>query len=486
VVEEGKAAPGEAAPGAPGEQAGLPPTNALAGNYGAASGPMSAAPNMIGDFFGGTGGQATIVQHFHFDGLSIQQQPGFFYTRNAAGTIIASHNGVAPAFPPGPYAFPIVSYNDASGTKFGPPALPQVPSGGSLVNGNTSYNVNPPTPPNYDYTITDVTSDFSVRYLVDIPNPSSGGVVGRTKIAENTSPIPRDRLLFNYSLFDDVPLAPGGVNVNRFTPGFEKTFFNGLMSFEMKIPMATTLDSTVVAGGVTDTSHPEFGNMALTWKTLLIQRETWAISGGLMVTVPTAADTQVVYSDGTPLLLIRNQATHLGPFAGFLWTPNDRFFAQGFFQTDVEANPNPVFVDQVEIRNQTVVSRGLSFVDDIHDTTFQYVDLGVGWWLYRGAERFRRLTGLACTAEVHWNHALKDTDVVSAGDWRIGDFSGNTDIWNLTLGAHLEWNDLTTVTLGYTTPLSGGPSREFDGEFRLMLNRRFGPQTRATRTPTTL
>ena len=49
----GKAAPTEAAPGTPIEQPA--PSNALAGNYGATSGPTSAAPNMIGDLFGAGG-----------------------------------------------------------------------------------------------------------------------------------------------------------------------------------------------------------------------------------------------------------------------------------------------------------------------------------------------------------------------------------------------------------------------------------------------
>ena len=40
--------------------------------------------------------------------------------------------------------------------------------------------------------------------------------------------------------------------------------------------------------------------------------------------------------------------------------------------------------------------------------------------------------------------------------------------------------------MGYCTPLNGGPGREFDGEFRLMLNRRFRRRTRATSTPTPL
>jgi len=84
-----------------------------------------------------------------------------------------------------------------------------------------------------------------------VPNPGAGGVVGRTKIAENTSPIPQDRCLFNYSYFDNVPLYPGGVNVQRITPGIEKTCLGGMMSVEMKVPMAVTLDTTVTQDGDT-------------------------------------------------------------------------------------------------------------------------------------------------------------------------------------------------------------------------------------------
>ena len=318
---------------------------------------------------------------------------------------------------------------------------------------------------------------FRVRYNVDLPSPSAGGgVVGRTKIADNTSPIPRDRLLFNYSYFDGVPLFPGGVNVNRFTPGFEKTFLDGQMSFEMKIPMATTLDSTLVQGGVTNTSHGEFGNMAMTVKGLVLRREKFAFSGGLMVVVPTADDTLLVLPDGTPLIAIRNRSTHVAPFIGWLWTPNERFFAQGFLQWDVGANDNPVWINQQQ-------GGELAPVGNLHDATFQYLDFGIGSWLYRGDSQYRRMTGLAWTAELHWNKTLQPTDVVEAGDFRVGDFCDNIDAFNLTVGVHVELFDKTTITAGYTCPLNGGADRDFNGEFRLMLNRRFGPQNRMVATP---
>jgi hypothetical protein len=463
----GEKTPGTATTG----DSNLPSSDALASNYGASSGPLSSAPNMIGDQFGGRMGASRIIRHFNFPNLQSASAPNSnFYTITANPTPGGTPSGTPVALnqeviSPPVQNFVLLDYNDKSGRLGGVP-LNEVPAGGSLVRGTT-----------IDTGDSIFTSEFDVAYDLNIPSPS-GGVVGRMKIADDTSPMPRDRLIFDYDYFDGVPLFPGGVNVSRFTPGFEKTFFDGWMSFEMKFPMATTLDSTIVQDGVTNTSNGEFGNMLLTWKTLLILREKWAISGGLSVAPPTADDVRVVTADGTPLVQVQNRATHLGPFVGLLWTPNDRWFAQGFLQYDVGANGNPVLINE----NQLSAAPRLTNIGTLVDTPFQYVDIGLGYWAYRGHERFRRLTGWAFTGELHWNHSLQAADTVTAGDWRIGDFASTIESLNLTLGTHLEFFDRTTVTVGYSVPLGGGLDREFNGELRVMLNRRFGPQNRLTQS----
>src|SRR5688572_30352983 len=128
--------------------------------------------------------------------------------------------------------------------------------------------------------------------LVTIPSPGTSSV-GRVKLAENVSPIPRDRVFVNYSYFDNVPLTPDGVNVNRFVPGFEKTFLDGTMSFEVRFPFASTLSSNVVAGGPTKDDWGEFGNLSAIWKTLLHVDRRWVTTAGLQLTVPTADDVTV-------------------------------------------------------------------------------------------------------------------------------------------------------------------------------------------------
>lgn len=374
------AQPGEVAPRAAAEEA-APSPYALAGDFGAVSGPLSAAPNMIGDFYGAGLASQSLLLTYYADG------------------------------------------NYYQGTK------------------------------------------------LRIPNPTAGGVVGRVKIADNTSPIPRDRVFGDYNLFNNVPLTDDGVNVHRFTPGFEKTFLDGLMSFELKIPMAQTMDNDVVLGQEPNPSHGEFGNMAMTVKSLLLQRETWVLSGGLTVAVPTADATHLLLPDGTVILEIQNKAVHLEPFLGYLWTPNERWFSQGYIQWDVATNGNPVLASS----NQT---NDLSPLGKLHDTLFQYVDLGLGRWLYRSDDSTCRLTGIAATAEVHWNRSLEETRGLTAQEFQIGTNVSKIEVVDMTVGAHVEFCNRTTVSFGYGTPLGAGMDRAFDGEWRFMVNRRFGPLSR--------
>ena len=108
--------------------------------------------------------------------------------------------------------------------------------------------------------------------------------------------------------------------------------------------MATTLDNTVFLDGTTRTSEGEIGNLGITVKALLLQSDTFAISGGLGIDCPTAKDlfcfeSQSQFSSG---IQIENQSVHLLPFVGGIWTPNDRLFCLGFMQFDIDANGDAV------------------------------------------------------------------------------------------------------------------------------------------------
>lgn len=476
------------------EQMPLDQLFAMSGQAALGAGSQFAAPAMIGDFFGLgiSSGSVIPIQPFGVrttlnNGLPVSPTFNDDVTFTTSPSVV---NGVT---------VPGATFN--AGDAFQLPDASTLPltGGGAAVSALDSANVSAfgpgtsdldrieadrisdsgiPGLSSTDEYLIDVYQTFNpapgTGILIDVPSPSAGGgVVGRIKMAENTSPMPRDRVFFNYSYFNNVPLFPGGVDVNRFTPGFEKTFFDGMASFELAAPFATTLDSDIFTDAATDTSNMEFGNLTMALKALLYRSEYWATSVGLAVAVPTASDIRVQTAAGTPLVRIDNQAVHLMPFIGSLYTPNDRFFAQGFLQFDVDANGNPVYVN--------TTGAGLERAGRQNGAAFMYSSIGAGYWLYRSPNPYvTGLTGMAGMAELHYNRSLESTDVVTAGNFRIGNRASSIDMLNIVVGSSFWFGHNKSITAAYATPIGNSTDRAFDGEFRLMLNWYFGPMTRQT------
>jgi hypothetical protein len=242
----------------------------------------------------------------------------------------------------------------------------------------------------------------------------------------------------------------------------------------VRAPFASTLDSDLLTGGLTDTSNTEFGNLAVVSKTLLWQNRTAALSAGIQVALPTADDITLTTPQGTQLVAVENEAVHLMPFVGYLYTPNERFFFQAFVQIDTNVNSNPVAIRDPFAGN-------LLGAGTIDDTNFLYVDLGCGYWLYRNNCRCSRVRGLAPIFEVHYNASLENTEAVVQSGLRVGNFAGDIDLVNLVFGLVVECGDNTTLSTAFATPVAGGHDKDFDGELRVIFNHRFGRQTRAAR-----
>jgi len=170
------------------------------------------------------------------------------------------------------------------------------------------------------------------------------------KVADDNSPIPRDRFSFRYNFFHDaqqvtgISSAPGvfdpqllafvgatatrNYNVNEYTFQFEKTFLDRLASIELRVPFATGLASklnlsaanvTGIGQGVDLVGQPlpgiqaiqvvetpentlghedtEWGNLSLILKGLLYRTNCFAVSAGLSIGFPTAQDTNVTVTD---------------------------------------------------------------------------------------------------------------------------------------------------------------------------------------------
>jgi hypothetical protein len=109
-----------------------------------------------------------------------------------------------------------------------------------------------------------------------------------------------------------------------------------------------------------------------------------------------------------------------------------------------------------------------------------YVDVSIGYWLHRGSP-CSKISGLAPIFEVHWNSSLEDSAFVEQNGFRVGNSAGQIDLVNLVAGLVIECGGNTTITAAYTDTVIGDDDRDFDGEFRLIFNHRFGPQSRASR-----
>ncbi len=167
-------------------------------------------------------------------------------------------------------------------------------------------------------------------------------------------------------------------------------------------------------------------------------------------------------------MTIDNEAVHLMPFFGTVWTPNERWFVNSYLQVDVDANGDGV-------TGATFSTSGppTQFIGRYRDTTFLYADIGVGYWARHTNDASRALTGLAYVCEFHMNQSLEGQQVLSSNGFQVGSPIENQSVFDITVGAHLEFYTRTTVTLAYCTPLNSDSDKQFDGQFRLLFNRRF-------------
>lgn len=328
--------------------------------------------------------------------------------------------------------------------------------------------------------------DYVVNTAVLMP----GATVGFVKATENMSPLPRDRAYMTYSYFRNANFFYERADINRFMPGFEKTFYDGWTSIEVRTPFAATLsNSQWITGngcqGVSEYRDVEFGNMSVIFKTLLIERRTWAITGGVQVMLPTAADTNLYLSQvpGDPTakslqsVFVDNQSTHVMPFFGAIWAPNDRFFNQALLQMDIDSNGNPAYVNSN--LQPGIYGDSLTSVGRLYMPTFMYLSFGTGYWLYRNNNA--NFTGFSPIMELHVNQAMSPFNPIVTDSYQLGSQTGVISVTNALVGCNFEWGQRSTLTFAYVTPLGGGVDRFFDGELRAMFNWRFGPQNRLTR-----
>jgi hypothetical protein len=304
-----------------------------------------------------------------------------------------------------------------------------------------------------------------------VPNPSRGGMVGRQRISEDSSPLPRDRFIFNYDYYNNAPLGQTGKDVNRFAVGVEKTFFNGRVSLEALLPFASTFDADFIANG-NNGNHAELGNLTLYIKFLLYRSACLNLAMGSGFYIPTAADSTVSQNNGTVLARIENQAVIISPYAAAVYTPNDRLFAQTWLSFSLDPTQNEVFVNP---------GAGLVSAGRIQDRTLMQLEGQIGYWLMKSDDPCARLRGLAPFVEIHWEQALDNAEVARLGGFAIGDTGNLRSQVNFTAGLTAQVRDNLNLTFGAVVPLSD--NRSFDYQLGFRANLFFGYSARKRQTP---
>jgi hypothetical protein len=284
------------------------------------------------------------------------------------------------------------------------------------------------------------------------------------RVQDNNNAMPSDRVFLDYNYFHNVPFTANGIDVNRFTPGIEKTFLDGLGSVEVRVPMAVTFNSNQFLAVGPDTSEPEFGNVTIIPKILLTSNDEMALAAGLGIALPTADDIRVFGQSGEQILGVDNRSVHLIPFLGYMFTPRDSdCFFMSFLTLDVDTNGNRVLAD--------TGSGSLEQIGIWNDQTLLSASGTFGKYLYQNYSRNSRLKSVSLLGELHYTSTVSDADTVNSGAFQLGNAGYDLSLLNATFGGSLQFRD-STLTTGYTVPLTSS-DRIFDGEFRLFINQFF-------------
>lgn len=426
---------------------------------------QSAAPNIIGDFFGATFATGNVFLPIPTTNISA------FPAVGSSVPFLIGDNGDRYGLPD--------PYDPHSTIPIDITASDQLITGLVLLDPAT----NTPIAGSPTYDISNVNGIQQSAQQQSFFGPQTPNViVGTVKFTEAVSILPRDRVLFNYSYFQQTPLTADGLGVNRMIPGFEKTFFNGATSIEVRAPFATTLDSNNSLNGDTRRDSVEFGDISIFAKALLAQSETVAFTAGIGLVTPTSDDLAINipnrFTGGTSTLIqVDHKSFRVAPFVGALWTPNDNWFNQGVLQIDTPITGDSVLFNSTA--GQSNDAGALTEYGRINNPTFLYLSGSTGYWIYRDPySEYFGISGFAPIMELHINQSLNSEDAVTGRvnnrDLTFGGTRENITNINTTLGAVTQFGPDLSMYVGYATPLGNGVDKSFDGELRVLFNWRFG------------
>lgn len=246
----------------------------------------------------------------------------------------------------------------------------------------------------------------------------------RFKIADNNSPMIRQRIYYGYNNFQRPFGSPGSLNRN--TAGTELPFLSGLVSADLRIN--TNGWNGQPAGSIANGN--QFGDMFLNLKGQGYNNGNGTIvTGGCGIVFPTGV-TDVGVPGGNAIV---------SPWMAFLYAPTgSNFYAMGFMQTD------------------------LPFARE--DRYMLQTDVAGGYWVYRDATAF--LSGLAPQVELH---AYNPYGAAPSGSLTGLQYH---DVLNATWALNFLIRNQLSIAAGLGTPLS--TRKDYNVEAQVQVNWFYG------------
>lgn len=283
------------------------------------------------------------------------------------------------------------------------------------------------------------------------------------KMAESQSPIPQDRVFFNFNYYNNLNYAINGrfgapignLEAYRYFLGFEKTFLDGNASFGLRDTI-NTLSARSPVPGLTGTSTA-IGDLNLFFKFVLVQNwekgeptgaypnlaqfyrasntNGYLVSTGLSLNFPTGPSQ---FAGASFSQSLRN--TNIQPFIGYFARRGD-FYVHGF--------------------------EGIAVPTDSRDVTMLYNDIGMGYFVYRSEDPDAFISAIAPTFETHINVPLNHSN-----PFNLSDPNSLATVVDLTYGFNVLVGRRTLLSMALCNPITG--PRPYNMEAMAFINYYFG------------
>ena len=322
-----------------------------------------------------------------------------------------------------------------------------------------------------------------------------------TKVSENNSVIPQDRVGMSWNILGDVRTRSGGFGtipgaketLHEYRFRYERTFNDARGSVDLIVPFNYTTNSQQLF--TTDDAIPglekgtELGNIAANLKYVLYETDRLTFSSGLMVELPTQDDLEAS-ANLEPIIPISigiestRDTWFYTPWLGFLYEINDKTNLQSFLSYRMNSNDNDVSanigLDFIPLNIN--IPLGSSSTPDY----FMW-DTQISYRMYDNPHG-KGITAVIPALELHYTSS-RGTDPV--GSFRsplipitIPPAIGSVDYLNMVLATNFELGQKASLGVGFGLPLrsnsgfsalqSGPTDRTFNWSLGLNFNYYFG------------